>query len=130
MSVIPPESPELARRIKAWGLALGFQQIGITHTDLGTAEARLNAWLGAGLHGELDYMAKHGSKRSRPAELWPGTRRVISARMDYLGADVETAARALADPARAYIARYALGRDYHKTLRKRLQKLADRITAE
>lgn len=130
VSVIPPESPELARRIKAWGLALGFQQIGITHTDLGTAEARLNAWLGAGLHGELDYMAKHGSKRSRPAELWPGTRRVISARMDYLGADVETAARALADPARAYIARYALGRDYHKTLRQRLQKLADRITAE
>src|SRR5690606_33113266 len=84
-----PDSPELAQRIKSWGLALGFQQIGITHIELSTAETRLGAWLDAGFHGELDYMAKHGSKRSRPAELWPGTRRVISARMDYLSADIE-----------------------------------------
>jgi epoxyqueuosine reductase len=110
------DSPELAQSIKNWGLELGFQQVGITHTDLATAESRLNAWLAAGLHGELDYMEKHGSKRSRPAELWPGTRRVITARMDYLGADIAAATRCLADPERGYIARYALGRDYHKTL--------------
>lgn len=130
MSAFLPDSPELARRIKSWALELGFQQLGITHTDLATAETRLNAWLAAGLHGELDYMAKHGSKRSRPAELWPGTCRVLSVRMDYLDADIATAARRLADRDHAYIARYALGRDYHKTLRKRLQKLADRIAAE
>ena len=130
VSELLPDSPELALHIKRWGLALGFQQIGITHIDLSTAEARLGAWLDAGLHGELDYMARHGSKRSRPAELWPGTCRVISARMDYLNADVSAAARSLADPERGYIARYALGRDYHKTLRQRLQKLANRITEE
>lgn len=130
MSNFLPDSPELARHIKSWGLALGFQQIGIAAIDLSAAEARLDAWLAAGFHGELDYMAKHGRKRSRPAELWPDTRRVISARMDYLSADIDTAARTLADPERGYIARYALGRDYHKTLRQRLQKLADRITAE
>jgi epoxyqueuosine reductase len=130
VSAFAPDSPELARCIKSWGLALGFQQIGITHIDLSTAEARLATWLDAGLHGELGYMAKHGSKRSRPAELWPGTHRVISARMDYLSADIATASRSLADPERGYIARYALGRDYHKTLRQRLQKLAHRISAE
>ncbi len=130
MSAFAPDSPELATRIKEWGFELGFQQIGITGIDLDSAEARLGSWLEAGFHGELDYMAKHGSKRSRPAELWPGTRRIISARMDYLSADVATASRSLADPERGYIARYALGRDYHKTLRRRLQRLADRISEE
>lgn len=130
VSAFAPDSPELATRIKEWGLELGFQQIGITGIDLDSAETRLGRWLEAGFHGELDYMAKHGSKRSRPAELWPGTCRIISTRMDYLSADVGTAARSLADPERGYIARYALGRDYHKTLRRRLQRLAERISEE
>jgi epoxyqueuosine reductase len=119
----------LAARIKQLGRDLGFQQVGITDTDLGEAEARLNTWLAQGLHGEMDYMARHGSKRSRPAELVPGTLRVISVRMDYLPPD-DDPANQLADPAAAFISRYALGRDYHKLLRQRLQRLAEQIQAE
>ena len=106
--------------------------IGITHVDLSHAEAGLLSWLTAGYHGEMDYMARHGLTRARPAELVPGTVSVITARIDYrptenLAADAETNLR---DPGRAYLSRYALGRDYHKVLRNKLQALADRINAE
>ena len=116
----------LTADIKAWGQALGFQAVGISDIQLDVQEARLRQWLAEGRHGRMDYMARHGDKRSRPAELEPGTVSVISARMDYLpaGADPE---QILGDPAKAYISRYALGRDYHKVLRGRLQKLAERI---
>ena len=122
----------LAQRIKAWGVELGFAKVGITGVDLHEDEARLRVWLEQGRHGSMDYMQRHASKRSRPDELQPGTLRVISARMDYFprGMDVEAAWQTLADGERAYISRYALGRDYHKLIRNRLQKLADRIAAE
>ncbi len=119
---------KLAADIKRWGQDLGFQQIGITNTQLDEAEAHLMTWLDAGHHGEMEYMARHGNKRSRPEALQPGTLRIISARMDYLppsGADPEAV---LADASLGYISRYALGRDYHKVLRRRLQKLAQRIS--
>ena len=120
---------ELAARIRQWGRELGFDAIGFADTALDTAEAELAAWLAAGFHGEMDYMASHGTRRSRPAELVPGTVRVITARMYYLpeSLPMETV---LADGSRAAISRYALGRDYHKLLRARLQKLAERIAAE
>ncbi|BEH47567.1 tRNA epoxyqueuosine(34) reductase QueG [Burkholderia pseudomallei] len=136
---------ELASRIKAWGRELGFGAIGISDTDLSEAEAGLAAWLEAGCHGEMDYMAKHGMKRARPAELVAGTRRVISARLAYLPAgtldgapDAQGARRdwrareaaRIADPQAAVVSVYARGRDYHKVLRNRLQTLAERIEAE
>jgi epoxyqueuosine reductase len=120
--------PSLARRIKTWGMELGFQQVGISGTDLGAAETHLLNWLAAGRHGEMDYMQRHGTRRSRPAELVAGTLRVISVRMDYWPADAAAAADVLADPALAYLSRYALGRDYHKLVRKRLQQLAEKIS--
>ncbi len=116
----------LKENIRAWARELGFQQIGVAGIELARDEAHLNDWLAAGQHGEMDYMARHGSKRARPAELVAGTQRVISVRMDY-GQDDAAAWDTLADGERAYVARYALGRDYHKLLRARLQKLADRI---
>jgi len=120
---------ELAEQIKTWGRELGFQQLGISDIQLDTAEHRLTEWLQAGFHGEMDYMSRHGRKRTRPEQLLAGTIRVISARMDYLP-DEETSPTELLDAGtHAYIARYALGRDYHKVLRARLQKLADRIAA-
>jgi epoxyqueuosine reductase len=124
-----PDGAALALRIKAWGRELGFSAVGIASVDLGEAEQALEAWLAAGYHGEMDYMARHGSKRARPAELVPGTLSVVSARMDYMP-DAHEAEAQLADGERAYVSRYALGRDYHKVLRTRLQKLADRISAE
>jgi len=129
MSTTPPETDlrELAARIKAWGHELGFQQVGITGIELEEDEARLLAWLAQGRHGEMAYMQRHGTQRSRPADLFPGTARVISVRMDYWPPDGMTAEPVLADPVMAYLSRYALGRDYHKVLRKRLQKLAERI---
>ena len=117
----------LAEDIKRWSGELGFQQTGIAGVELGDDEAHLRDWLAKGQHGEMDYMARHGDKRSRPAELQPGTLRVISVRMDYGTGDDAAAWRTLADGTRAYVARYALGRDYHKLMRTRLQKLADRI---
>lgn len=120
----------LAAQIKAWGLSLGFQQVGITDTNLSQAEAQLDKWLGNKFHGSMDYMQKHGHKRSRPALLHPGTQRVISVRMDYLPEPDSLMDKALANPLTAYISRYALGRDYHKLMRNRLQKLADIIHAE
>jgi epoxyqueuosine reductase len=124
-------TPEhVAQKIKAWGVELGFQQVGIADVDLGEAESRLLEWLQSDFHGEMHYMARHGTRRSRPGELVPNTARVISARMDYLPADASEPAAVLANGRRAYIARYALGRDYHKILRQRLKKLAARIEAE
>lgn len=120
---------QLARRIRAWARELGFQQIGITDTDLSDAEGRLRAWLAEGRHGEMQYMAAHGTRRSRPAELRPGTVRVISARMNYLPPAADAQA-VLDDPARGYVSRYALGRDYHKVVRARLRSLARRIEHE
>ena len=117
----------LADDIKRWGRALGFQQIGITDTELGDAEQRLLEWLDRGFHGEMHYMARHGARRARPRALVPGTIRVISARMDYLPGDARPAPEVLDDPACAFVARYALGRDYHRLVRRRLQQLADRI---
>jgi epoxyqueuosine reductase len=117
----------LAADIATWGRDLGFDAIGISDTDLSTEEGHLLRWLSAGRHGTMDYMARHGTTRARPADLVPGTIRVITARMNYwpqAAADAETT---LADGQSAYIARYALGRDYHKVLRARLQQLADRI---
>ena len=121
------EPSELARRIKEWGLELGFQQIGIADTELSLAETRLGEWLVKGWHGEMGYMARHGSRRTRPGELVPGTARVISARMDYLPQPQDDVAMALRDPSNAFVSRYALGRDYHKLMRRRLQRLAERI---
>ena len=120
----------LAANIKEWGRALGFQAVGISDTALDDAEARLLEWLARGYHGEMDYMAKHGTKRSRPAELIPGTLRIISLRMDYYPPEARDAREVLQDGSRAFISRYALGRDYHKLLRSRLEKLAEKIRAE
>jgi epoxyqueuosine reductase len=116
----------LTQRIKTWGRELGFDAIGIAGIDLGEAETRLLEWLAQGLHGDMHYMAAHGVRRSRPAELVPGTLRVISARMNYWP-QARDAGETLREPHAAYVARYALGRDYHRVLRSRLQKLAGRI---
>ena len=118
---------ELAGRIKRWGKSLGFQQIGICDTNLQEHEERLLDWLDDGFHGEMDYMQRHGTRRSRPAKLVPGTLRVISARMDYMTDQARSAQELIDKPGAALISRYALGRDYHKVLRKRLQKLASTI---
>ncbi len=119
----------LALNIKTWGRDLGFQAVGIADTDLGAAEQRFHDWLAAGFHGQMDYMQRHGIKRTRPAALVPGTLRVICVRMDYLPESRERMTAALDDPERAYVSRYALGRDYHKLVRKRLQRLARKIEA-
>ncbi len=119
----------LARDIKQWARELGFQQAGIADCDLSAAEPKLMAWLEKGWHGDMDYMARHGTARSRPSALVPGTLRVISARMAYLPEGARAVEDVLDEPDRAVFARYALGRDYHKVLRHRLQQLADRISA-
>ena len=110
-----------------WGQELGFAELGIADTELSADEARLGAWLDAGRHGEMDYMARHGARRARPSEMVPGTIRVITARLDYLPRRAQDPDAVLADSRKAYISRYALGRDYHKVMRQRLQRLADRI---
>lgn len=124
------ELAELRNAIDRWGKALGFQQIGVSDIDLQEAGEQLQDWLDDGRHGEMHYMQRHGSKRSRPDELVPGTIRVISARMDYLPEPQSDAQQLLDHPSRAYVSRYALGRDYHKVLRGRLQKLARQIEAQ
>jgi epoxyqueuosine reductase len=122
-----PDLSKLAGDIRTWGQELGFGAIGIARTSLPQDEAWLKRWLALGRHGEMAWMARHGTRRSRPAELMPGTLTVIAVRMDYLPSDAAAPAAVLADSRRAYISRYALGRDYHKVLRGRLQRLADRI---
>ena len=126
--IVLPEPEALLASIRAWANELGFQQVGVSDVNLGEHEAYLQKWLDAGYHGSMDYMARHGSKRSRPAELVPETCRVISLRMDYLADD--QASDVLASSEKAYISRYTLGRDYHKLIRKRLAQLAKRIEAE
>ncbi len=119
----------LANNIKQWGLDLGFQQIGITDTDLSLYEERYRRWLAKGFHGNMHYLEKHGNKRFRPAELIPGTVRIISVRMDYLPPDTRVF-DVLLNAKQGYISCYALGRDYHRLMRKRLEALAKRISGE
>ena len=123
---------DLLRRLREWAHELGFSQIGVADVNLATAEPGLLAWLGAGWHGEMQYMARHGLKRARPAELVPGTVRVISARMDYLPRQAPEGWQALAferlaQPQQAAVSLYAQGRDYHKVLRQRLRTLTVRL---
>jgi epoxyqueuosine reductase len=122
-------APLTRDELLAMARAEGFADLGISGIELPEDEAHLQAWLDAGMHGEMDYMARHGTRRSRPAELIPGTLRVISARMDYWPADAADAAGVLADPHLGYVSRYALGRDYHKVLRNALARLAAAIAA-
>ncbi|MBM3203571.1 tRNA epoxyqueuosine(34) reductase QueG [Candidatus Woesearchaeota archaeon] len=117
----------LKEQIRDWGQALGFQQVGISDIDLGEASARFREWLAAGWQGSMTWMADRAELRLHPDALVPGTLRVISVRMDYLPESRERAWMQLLNPDQAYISRYALGRDYHKLIRKRLQQLADRI---
>ena len=122
------DAEALSTRIRAEAVALGFQRFGISGIALEEDEAHLRDWLQAGMHGGMQWMAAHGDKRTRPAALRPGTLSVISVGLDY-GRDHDEAWATLADGERAYVARYALGRDYHKLMRRRLQTLADRIEA-
>jgi epoxyqueuosine reductase len=124
-----PDYAALARDIKRWARELGFAETGISGVDLAEDERHLQHWRDAGRHGEMEYMARHGSKRTRPAELEPGTQRVISVRMDYAPPGTANAWDVLGDGEAGYVSRYALGRDYHKLMRNRLQKLAERIRA-
>ncbi|WP_234266008.1 tRNA epoxyqueuosine(34) reductase QueG [Hydrogenophaga sp. NFH-34] len=129
------DAAQLVSRIQAWGRELGFSQIGVAGVNLSSAEPGLQAWLAAGFHGSMDYMASHGLKRARPAELVPGTVSVLTARMDYLPRDAapdwtERELARLTRPGEAVVSVYARGRDYHKVLRQRLQKLAERLAVE
>jgi len=117
---------QLALDIKRWGEELGFSEVGITDIDLTKHEAQLQRWLDLGYHGDMEYMAAHGMKRARPAELVPGSQRVISVKMNYLPPDARFA-KNLKENNKAYISRYALGRDYHKLMRNRLKKLGQKI---
>jgi epoxyqueuosine reductase len=129
------EGQRLVQQLREWALELGFSQIGVAGVDLSAAEPGLQAWLDAGFQGDMAYMGAHGMKRARPVELVPGTVSVVTARMDYLPRDTApdwqvTEQQALADPQRGVISVYARGRDYHKVLRQRLQRLAERLAAE
>ncbi|HEY5802187.1 MAG TPA: tRNA epoxyqueuosine(34) reductase QueG [Lysobacter sp.] len=126
MPVATPDPAALAARVRELAREFGFQRCGITGIELGQDEAHLRDWLAKGLYGSMDWMARHGDLRARPDELHPGTVRVISVGLDY-GRDGDEAWATLDDSERAYVARYALGRDYHKLMRQRLQRLADRI---
>lgn len=121
-----PDCAVLANDIKLWGRELGFQQVGITDLDPGIHAEHLANWLAQNHHGEMQYMQRHADLRTNPHTLVPGALRVISVRMDYLPAEPQSI-EVLQNPKRAYVARYALGRDYHKVIRKRLQQLAERI---
>ncbi len=126
------DGPQLVAQIQAWGQELGFSQIGVAGVDLSSAEAGLLAWLSNGFHGDMAYMQTHGLKRARPAELVPGTVSVITARIDYLPAGTAGGWQAvefdrLQRPREGIVSIYARGRDYHKVLRSRLQKLAERM---
>lgn len=122
----PFDFHQLAADIKMWGRELGFQQVGITDTDLSTEEPRLNAWLAQGYHGTMEWLERRGTLRARPDELLPGSVRSIAVRMDYLPGDTQQI-QVLKDSRKAYVSRYALGRDYHKLMRKRLAQLIKRI---
>jgi epoxyqueuosine reductase len=120
----------LAGRIRLWGRELGFASVGISDLDLAAATPHLKAWLAAGRHGAMDYMAKHGGIRTQPAKLHPGTVSVIAVRMNYLAPGARDTEEVLADGSRAFVSRYALGRDYHKLMRRRLQRFAQKIERE
>ncbi|MCH2191294.1 MAG: tRNA epoxyqueuosine(34) reductase QueG [Gammaproteobacteria bacterium] len=120
----------LVDKIKTWARELGFDAAGITDVDLTDHEKHLDTWIKKGMHGQMDYMHKHGTKRTRPNELVEGTVRVISVRMDYSQENIKQAEKILKDSEIAYISRYALGRDYHKVIRTKLKHLAKRIEAE
>jgi epoxyqueuosine reductase len=122
-----PES--VKRDLIARAHELGFQKLGIAGIELGADERHLDAWLAAGFHGDMDYMQRHGTRRSRPQELVPGTLRVLSARMDYWPREARSADAVLSDGSLAYVSRYALGRDYHKVLRRALATLAEELAA-
>jgi len=124
------DAAAVARRVRELAGESGFQRCGISDIDLGEDEAHLRDWLAQGLYGSMQWMARHGAVRARPAQLLPGTLRVISVGLDYGRGDDEQAWQNLAEGERAYVARYALGRDYHKLMRQRLQRLADRIAEE
>jgi epoxyqueuosine reductase len=124
-----PDLAALVSDIHRWGGELGFQQVGITDVDLSDAEGKLSDWLQKGHHGDMEYMARHGEKRSRPDLLVPGTVSVITVRMDYLPAEAVAPNTLLDHPEKAYLSRYALGRDYHKVLRARLKALSQKIEA-
>ena len=121
---------ELVKKIKQWSCDLGFQATGITDTDLTIAEQRFNHWINQDMHGEMSYMSRHGTRRTRPEELEKNTLSIISVRMDYFPEQAEHAIALLEQAERGYIARYSLGRDYHKVVKKRLQKLANLIEQE
>src|ERR1700682_5398872 len=121
------DPPALLADLRRWSEELGFARLGVANIDLARDEAHFLDWLRAGFNGEMAYMSRHGVKRSRPAELLPGTVSCISVRMDYWPKDAADAETTLADRCVAYISRYALGRDYHKLMRARLQQLCDRI---
>lgn len=128
------DATALLARLRGWARELGFSQIAVADVDLSSAEPGLQAWLDAGHHGRMHYMAAHGLKRARPAALVPGTLRVITARMDYLPQSTEAGWQAvewagLAEPTQGQVSLYARGRDYHKVLRQRLQKLAEKLEA-
>lgn len=122
-----PDLEKLASNIHSWGAELGFSRVGISDTALGDTGKHHEQWLADGFCGDMEYMARHGEKRYRPELLVPGTLRIISVRMDYLTANIADPETVLANPELGYISRYALGRDYHKLMRKRLQQLAKRI---
>jgi epoxyqueuosine reductase len=126
----PADPAALAALVRRCAADLGFQQVGFSDCDLGAAPARLADWLARGWHGDMDFMAAHGTRRTRPAELVPGTLRVISVRMNYFPEGAADSWEVINDGSRAYIARYATGRDYHKVLRGRLQLLCDRVAAQ
>ena len=129
MQVLKMDKNKLSKNIKKWGTELGFQQIGITTTGLNNDEMHLMNWLSKGRHGEMSYMMSHGTKRSRPNELLPGTISIICARMDYFPPSSKHPAQVLRNKNLAYISRYATGRDYHKLIRRRLEKLAKKINS-
>ena len=124
------ESLSIEERVKQWGRSLGFDAIAIAGTGLAEEEARLLEWLGRGWHGEMDYMARHGVRRARPAQLVPGTLSVVTVRLNYRAPGARDSWETIEDGESAFVSRYALGRDYHKVLRAKLQALADRMTAE
>jgi epoxyqueuosine reductase len=120
----------LPERVRQWGREAGFDAVAVSGIDLAPEESRLLEWLGRGWHGAMDYMARHGTRRSRPAELVPGTASVVTVRLDYWPGEARGAGEVLADGSLAYVSRYAVGRDYHKVLRAKLQALAERMVAE
>ena len=122
-----PDAATLMTQIRAWAQELGFQRIGVAGIELEEDAAHLRDWLGQGLHGDMQWMANHGEMRQKPDALRPGTLRVLSVRMDYAISTDADDWNAIGDGERAYVARYARGRDYHKLMRARLQQLSDRI---